>query len=36
MGAHKINGGDTIPWDKLDLTDPKKPRLVCNIDELKN
>ncbi|WP_315789285.1 hypothetical protein [Fischerella sp. JS2] len=36
MGAHKIHGGYTIPWDKLDLTNPKKPHLLCSIDELKN
>jgi sporulation protein YlmC with PRC-barrel domain len=35
LGAHKIHGGYTIPWDKLDLTDPNKPRLRCSLDELK-
>lgn len=29
-----INNGYIIPWDKLDLTDPEKPRLLCNVDEL--
>jgi hypothetical protein len=24
-----------IPWDLLDLRDPKKPRLKCPVDELK-
>jgi len=24
-----------IPWDLLDLRDPKKPRLKCTVDELK-
>ena len=23
-----------IPWDKLDLADPERPRLLCRIDEL--
>jgi hypothetical protein len=25
----------SIPWDLLDLRDPKKPRLSCPVDELK-
>lgn len=29
-----INDGYRIPWDKLDLTDPEKPRLLCNLEEL--
>nr|WP_039739632.1 hypothetical protein [Hassalia byssoidea] len=36
LGAHKIHSGYTIPWDKLDLTDPNKPRLRCSLDELKS
>jgi sporulation protein YlmC with PRC-barrel domain len=36
LGAHKIHGGYTVPWDKLDLTDPNKPRLRCSLDELKS
>ena len=24
-----------VPWDLLDLRDPKKPRLKCSVDELK-
>jgi sporulation protein YlmC with PRC-barrel domain len=36
LGAHKIHGGYTIPWDKLDLTNPNKPRLRCSLDELKS
>lgn len=35
FGASKIPGGYSIPWDKLDLTDPEKPRLLCTLDELK-
>jgi sporulation protein YlmC with PRC-barrel domain len=23
-----------IPWEKLDLSDPEKPRLTCSIEEL--
>ena len=36
LGAHKIHGGYTVPWDKLDLTDPEKPRLRCSLDALKS
>ena len=36
LGAQKIYGGYTIPWDKLDLTDPDKPRLRCSLDALKS
>ncbi|GAX43138.1 hypothetical protein NIES4075_41500 [Tolypothrix sp. NIES-4075] len=36
LGARKIHDGYTIPWDKLDLTDPNKPRLRCSLDELKS
>jgi sporulation protein YlmC with PRC-barrel domain len=25
----------TVPWDQLDLSDPKRPRLRCRADELK-
>lgn len=35
MGARKLHTGYRVPWDKLDLTDPKKPRLLCNLHELK-
>lgn len=35
LGARKIHGGYSVPWDKLDLTDPEKPRLLCPLDELK-
>lgn len=35
LGARKIYGGYTIPWDKLDLTDLEKPRLRCSVEELK-
>jgi len=35
LGARKIYSGYRVPWDKLDLTDPLKPRLLCNLHELK-
>ncbi|PMB22484.1 hypothetical protein [Fischerella thermalis] len=34
MGVHEIHGGYIIPWEKLDLTDPEKPRLLCALNEL--
>ena len=27
--------GYRVPWDKLDLSDPMRPRLKCTVDELK-
>ncbi|MGX8008965.1 hypothetical protein ACVDG8_008080 [Mesorhizobium sp. ORM8.1] len=27
-------GGYRIPWDKLDISDPRKPRLLCSRQEL--
>src|SRR5437763_49343 len=27
-------GGYRIPWNKLDLSDPLRPRLRCSVDEL--
>ncbi len=27
-------GGYRVPWDKLDLSDPTRPRLLCAVDEL--
>lgn len=35
LGARKIRGGFSVPWNKLDLTDPAHPRLTCKIQELK-
>jgi hypothetical protein len=35
IGAHEIHGGYIVPWEKLDLTDPEQPRLLCTLDELK-
>lgn len=34
-GVSKISNEYRIPWDKLDLTDPGRPRLYCTIDELR-
>ncbi|HEX8891548.1 MAG TPA: hypothetical protein VF779_20535 [Pyrinomonadaceae bacterium] len=35
FGATKKHDGYRVPWDKLDLTDPERPRLLCSVDELK-
>ena len=35
FGATKKHEGYRVPWDKLDLTDPKRPHLLCGVDELK-
>lgn len=35
LGARQGIGGYRVPWDKLDLTDPHKPRLRCPKHELK-
>ncbi len=34
FGATKKHGGYRVPWDKLDLTDPLRPRLLCPVTEL--
>jgi sporulation protein YlmC with PRC-barrel domain len=34
FGAHKHGGGYRVPWDKLDLSDPARPRLRCPVGEL--
>ncbi len=36
LGAHKIHNGYKVAWDKLDLTDPQKPRLRCSLNDLKS
>ncbi|BAY10656.1 hypothetical protein [Calothrix sp. NIES-2098] len=36
LGARKIYGGHKVPWDKLDLSNPDKPRLRCSLEELKS
>lgn len=35
FGATRKHEGYRVPWDKLDLTDPKRPRLLCKVNELK-
>lgn len=35
FGAKEKHKGYRIPWDKLDLSDPEHPRLLCSIKELK-
>ena len=32
----KRGGGYRVPWDKLDLSDPKRPRLTCEVGELQS
>jgi hypothetical protein len=27
-------GGYRVPWDQLDLADPDRPRLLCDVAEL--
>ena len=34
LGASKLDHGYRIPWNKLDLTDPERPRLSCSVREL--
>lgn len=34
LGAEKSGGSIVVPWDKLDLSDPEKPRLNCRAEEL--
>lgn len=36
LGARKIYSGYSVPWNKLDLTNPEKPCLLCALDELKS
>ena len=35
FGATRKHEGYRVPWDKLDLTNPERPRLLCRIDELR-
>jgi len=35
FGARKKHDGYRVPWNKLDLTDPKRPRLLCEVNELR-
>jgi sporulation protein YlmC with PRC-barrel domain len=34
LGPFRPRGGYRVPWDKLDLSDPKRPRLLCKVSEL--
>jgi sporulation protein YlmC with PRC-barrel domain len=34
FGARHEGGGYRVPWDKLDLSDPLRPRLRCSVEEL--
>lgn len=34
FGARREGGGYRVPWDKLDLSDPERPRLLCSVQEL--
>jgi sporulation protein YlmC with PRC-barrel domain len=34
FGAYREGGGYRVPWDKLDLSDPARPRLLCSVEEL--
>jgi hypothetical protein len=35
IGARKKQSSYRIPWDKLDLSDPNQPRLLCEVSELR-
>jgi sporulation protein YlmC with PRC-barrel domain len=35
FGARSRGGGYRVPWDKMDLSDPEKARLLCSVQELK-
>jgi sporulation protein YlmC with PRC-barrel domain len=35
IGVNRKGGGYRVPWDKLDLRDPARPRLLCEVKELK-
>jgi len=35
IAGKSIKTGYRIPWDKLDLSDPSKPRLKCKVNQLK-
>jgi hypothetical protein len=36
FGARRKNASYRIPWDKLDLSDPNQPRLLCEVAELQS
>ena len=35
FGARIKHSSYRIPWDKLDLSDPNQPRLLCEVSELR-
>lgn len=35
FGAKHRVEGYSIPWDKIDLSEPDRPRLTCTVEELK-
>jgi len=35
LKTSQLSSGYRVPWDKLDLTDPEKPQLLCAEEELK-
>ena len=35
LGRRWIKTGYRVPWDKLDLSDPDKPKLKCKVTQLK-
>jgi len=34
LGWRKKRGSYRVPWDRLDLGDPERPRLRCGVEEL--
>jgi hypothetical protein len=34
LGWHKHTHGRRVPWDQMDLSDPKHPRIRCPVEEL--
>jgi len=32
--AGKVGQGYRIPWNRLDLSDPERPKLLCPVDQL--
>jgi hypothetical protein len=34
LGGHGANASHSVPWDKMDLSDPDRPRISCGVDEL--
>jgi sporulation protein YlmC with PRC-barrel domain len=34
FGAGRIGQGYRVPWHRLDLSDPERPKLLCAIDQL--